>query len=509
MTPRLASSNRCFGRPTVYLAISITFLMFWAGCAPAETEDSCELINCSGHGSCVDQSGSPVCICADGYHAQGLDCLANDVADPCLGVTCSDHGHCTIVANTPSCVCDEGYEAQALNCIEIWLDPCAGETCSHHGSCQIESEAAVCLCDEGYHAQDLTCLVDDLPSVSRPIWFLHISDTHFGGSSSVAEDLATFLSEVVPVVEPVATVNTGDTTESGTLSYWQDYRAVIDPIASPYPQYQEIPGNHDIREETIDNFNNYSQTGLAGGGLHGQSFAESSQGLVRIVRTNTADSDSSSSRLAGIFSEEQMNELLALPDPDQPVHAAIVLGHHPIFGFQRLPFGYDFMRSTIDHFGASVYFCGHTHIVGLGWLDTTLAVRIPSFGKSNPPMFSLLSLDESGPALRQIAMAPETPWPLVLITGPADTKLGLNNPHAVEFTAGSQIEVRAIGFSPSGVDGAEMRINDEPWTAMEFQDQHFWTGRLLLPDLTGEQTLEVRANSAEGSESDSLTLDTI
>ena len=191
-----------------------------------------------------------------------------------------------------------------------------------------------------------------------------------------------------------------------------------------------------------------------------------------------------------------------------PVHAAIVLGHHPMTGFQSLPNGYEYMRSTIDHFGASVYFCGHTHIIGLGWLDGSLAVRVPSLGKSYPKMFSLLSLDESGPALRQISMDPNLPWPLVLITGPADAKLGLNNPHAVEFAAGSGLEVRAIGFSPSGVDGAEMRINDGPWTAMEFQAHHFWTGSLLLPDSSGEQTLEVRASSAEGSESDSITLET-
>ncbi len=44
--------------------------------------DSCEGIDCSGHGTCEMSEGQPTCVCEQGFHAQGLACLENDDQDP-------------------------------------------------------------------------------------------------------------------------------------------------------------------------------------------------------------------------------------------------------------------------------------------------------------------------------------------------------------------------------------------------------------------------------------------
>jgi hypothetical protein len=62
----------------------------------------------------VDNAGAPECQCDDGYHPQGLDCVAD--ADSCQGVTCSGHGTCVDNAGTPECQCDAGYHAVGLDC---------------------------------------------------------------------------------------------------------------------------------------------------------------------------------------------------------------------------------------------------------------------------------------------------------------------------------------------------------------------------------------------------------
>ena len=56
-----------------------------------------------------------MCVCDTGYHAQGLECVAN--ADPCEGVTCSGFGTCEVVGGQAQCNCQQGYHAQGLECV--------------------------------------------------------------------------------------------------------------------------------------------------------------------------------------------------------------------------------------------------------------------------------------------------------------------------------------------------------------------------------------------------------
>lgn len=85
------------------------------------SEDPCNGVTCSNHGTCSDNEGNPICICETGYHAEGLSCLEDNISEPCLGVTCSNHGTCQVDSlNKAYCECEEGYEVDEndnLKCI--------------------------------------------------------------------------------------------------------------------------------------------------------------------------------------------------------------------------------------------------------------------------------------------------------------------------------------------------------------------------------------------------------
>lgn len=85
------------------------------------SEDPCNGITCSNHGTCSDNEGTPICICETGFHAEGLSCIEDNISEPCLGVTCSNHGTCQVDSlNRAFCECEEGYEVDEtdkLKCI--------------------------------------------------------------------------------------------------------------------------------------------------------------------------------------------------------------------------------------------------------------------------------------------------------------------------------------------------------------------------------------------------------
>jgi hypothetical protein len=80
-----------------------------ADCTSGGGNDPCRGVDCGGHGVCVVEDDSPLCLCYRGYHPSLLACVANDPGDPCLGVTCSGHGRCRPEDGLPVCDCDPGF----------------------------------------------------------------------------------------------------------------------------------------------------------------------------------------------------------------------------------------------------------------------------------------------------------------------------------------------------------------------------------------------------------------
>jgi hypothetical protein len=357
--------------------------------------------------------------------------------------------------------------------------------------------------------------VPDAPGGPRPVWLLHLTDIHIGAQPFAVDALTTMVQQVEDAVEPTATLNTGDVTDTGTTTEWTTYRGVIQGQILPFPLHLEVIGNHDVKTEDGKGFLVSSQTGKAGAGLHGLSYIDTPQGRIRVVRTNTVDSSVATNQLLGFIGETQVKSLEALPpSPIAPAYT-VVAGHHPLVGIQSLQIlGTDKrMRELLDHFSASVYLCGHAHFKMLSWAKDTLVVQGPTLGKPElvtpNPGFAVVALDTTGPAARVYGLTKSSPatvsWPLVLITTPADADLGGTNPHAKPLAPGGSLDVRALAFDPGMVQVVEARIDSDAWVAMAAAGRPLWQLTLTAPTAAGKHKLEVRVLGSVNTGTDAVS----
>ncbi len=124
----------------------------------------CEDIDCSENGSCVVTGTSePLCICDQGYHNVGNDCLA--ATNACSNVDCGNNSSCVVTAaNEALCICNQGYRRVDEACIE---DACAQVTCSNQGSCVVTAaNEALCICNQGYRRVGQACIEDACAQVT-------------------------------------------------------------------------------------------------------------------------------------------------------------------------------------------------------------------------------------------------------------------------------------------------------------------------------------------------------
>jgi len=313
-------------------------------------------------------------------------------------------------------------------------------------------------------------LVQYTPRSNEPAFFVHVSDTHLGLATSSGEVLMkAFLREVVPVLQPLATVHTGDMVNEGySKSSWESYKSLFTTGIVKYPQYIDILGNHDTKSGSdpesslIEDGKLLFDTHAQAPTRHGFTQLERA-GLspVRLIRTNTADSptNNNNQNIYGYFSSDQQQALYTHPDRNQAVDFNVVLGHSPVAAdYLPVPSGHTSlenlgaidvrymyqitegngrMKELIGEFNAPIYLCGHVHKAGLEWLNNsskTLVVRADAFGKNGLPSgFWIVAYDGESPADRHAAVKLvrisdatklSAIWPIVFITAPANSNLG-------------------------------------------------------------------------------------
>jgi hypothetical protein len=122
----------------------------------------------------------------------------------------------------------------------------------------------------------------------------------------------------------------------------------------------------------------------------------------------------------------------------------------------------------------------------------------------------LVGIDPSGPSVLEVPLTggsvPTVAWPLVLITSPADAKLGGTNPHAMALSAATAFPVRVLTFGPSPIQSVEARLDMGSWQALADAGGNLWTGT-LQPSKGGTQSLEVRATAKEGTGGHAVTVE--
>jgi len=381
---------------------------------------------------------------------------------------------------------------------------------------------------------------DTSHAAAEPVFFVHISDSHFGGETLLGESqdptmlqvapkalLTTLISEILPVVDPLATIHTGDIVNEGfQLKPWQSYRDVISNTGNTlrYPKnYIEIPGNHDAKNNDTATFgrdigdgrqlfNQYSIIGQALGATgdkFGLTELTSPHGVVRMVRTNTAESptDNNTENINGYFSAEQQHMLLGDPGLKSTSFITVVLGHHPVTGENKIAIGNELMTEIIDSVKAPIYLCGHVHEPVLMWYGNTLVVQADTFGRHGSlSSFYIVAYDENKAAAKLVTIdaskSPGIDWPIVFITAPVSSTLGNDNPNATAYTSGQFPNLRTLVFSPDANPVTNVTYSIDGGTfdnGLQQSTKRLWESSLKTQGLTpGTHTVTVRATLSNG-----------
>ena len=111
--------------------------------------DPCEGVACSGKGTCqAGDGGQAQCVCDPDYHADGLQCVADET---CAGVDCGRCGQCEVLGGLATCTCPNGFRHDGSGCVTD-PNPCDAVDCGPDGVCVPEAHcqplgACVPTCD--------------------------------------------------------------------------------------------------------------------------------------------------------------------------------------------------------------------------------------------------------------------------------------------------------------------------------------------------------------------------
>lgn len=110
--------HECTDIRVVFAAVALTTVLGAVVGCDKSSSNVCTGINCSGHGSCVEEGGTASCDCESGYvngGPDGLDCVDRSGASSCDGIGCSGHGTCMEWSDAAVCACDPGFTPSGLH----------------------------------------------------------------------------------------------------------------------------------------------------------------------------------------------------------------------------------------------------------------------------------------------------------------------------------------------------------------------------------------------------------
>ncbi len=329
-----------------------------------------------------------------------------------------------------------------------------------------------------------------------PIFFVHFSDIHIGSGSLALPALQFGLDTILPTFPSIPVLATGDLVEVGNdLADWADYQNAIVGAGLNAEDFIETPGNHDaLLNGNLSNYLVYTLAGSNGHGKYGLYHRVHQGRRIRIVALNTCSAGNVLQDSTGYLQQSQVDELIAQIDQDlEPVHATIVLGHHP----PSSPLGLGLLgtdvhlRTLLDHTAAAAYLHGHLHMHYTNWEGKTLMAQAPSLGNPSESMpgadipgFNIFAIDD-GPVAKAVfhsgdAQSLTVDWPLVMITKPANLNLGKSltsddpNPWAQPLPRNSSGNVLHAGvFAPSSTIDVRYRIDGQAWQPMTKVTDYF------------------------------------
>ncbi len=364
------------------------------------------------------------------------------------------------------------------------------------------------------------------PSADRLFWFMIISDTHIGASSTAAENLTWAVGPARQVIAPQFIVNTGDLTDStnGGLipngpyqEEWNTYRQILGSAGMNAAFYYDMPGNHDhYNDKNFAYYKANSIQGRATGQTQPSWTRQFSYGSYHFLGVCTPGNDGApwSPWKSDNFGDHAGLDNIELPyiESDLTSHTdaqlTLIFGHHPFeadyydWTDTGLTYGLEAFLSLINKYLMTFYGFGHTHHYRENFYYKNLTngiyyMNVASLGKSDQDQYAVMAVDGNG-----LSMVPAQKgvWPVVMITAPVDRSLGANpNPYAYEIPKKSNNPIRALVFDPNPVSQVQFSIDSSPvWQDMQrLAGTPIWEAHWNASTATGgTHTIAVRAQGS-------------
>jgi Icc protein len=255
----------------------------------------------------------------------------------------------------------------------------------------------------------------------------------------------------------------GDNADDGTP---EQFRVVHDELSRLVPPWHAIPGDHDFKPRSLDNF--YA-------GLHVPKLpyvVETSDYrciFLDVVSRGTGGPDFRLGSARLLWLRGQLDG--ARRDGK---HAAVFMHAYPAdLGEEAAE-----LAAMLDESPAALVSMGHTHYNEISNDGRTIYVATRSTGQieEGDVGFAFAAVDRGAVSWRFKPL--QSSWPFVMITSPADRRLAIA-PHSAE---GRVREVRASAWGAVPIAQAEFRIDDQPWQSMNGGDCGAFGAPIEPPD---------------------------
>ena len=364
------------------------------------------------------------------------------------------------------------------------------------------------------------------PNADRLFWFMILSDSHIGASSTAAENLTWAVTQARQVIAPQFIVNPGDLTDStnGGLipdgpyqEEWDTYRQILESAGINSSFYYDMPGNHDeYNDATLAYYRANSIQGRATGLTQPSWTRQFSYGSYHFLGVCTPGNDGAPFTIlpwdnygdhAGLDDGELANIQSDLANHTQ-AQLTLIFGHHPFEAHYYtetdtgLTYGLPAFLSLIEEYLVPFYGFGHTHDYRENFYFKNLTegvyyMNVASLGKSDKNQYALMAVDGNG---LSIVPAQKGLWPVVMITAPVDQCLGsCDNPYTYEIPKKPNNPIRALVFDPNPVSQVQFSIDgSEVWQDMQrLAGTPIWEGHWNAANATaGAHAIVVRAQGS-------------
>jgi 3',5'-cyclic-AMP phosphodiesterase len=304
-------------------------------------------------------------------------------------------------------------------------------------------------------------------TTEKPLRFLQIGDLHITNAGLQNHvDLRRIVDEVNGntkgridfVYVP------GDNADDGTPD---QFRIVHDEVSRLIAPWHAIPGDHDFKPRSLDNFYDGLQVrrlpyvveisgcrcvflDVVSRGAGGPDFRLGAARLVWLRgRLDAAQRDG---KTAVVFMHAYPADL-----GEEAVEVAAMIDESPV----------------------ALVSMGHTHYNEISNDGRTIYAATRSTGQieEGDVGFAFTAVDRGAVSWRFKPL--ESSWPFVMITSPADRRLAIT-PHA--GAANLRREVRASAFGAAPIAQAEFKIDDQVWCAMYGGDSGLFGAEFMAPD---------------------------